>query len=96
MPFWSSRDNFYRLTFGRKIYEELLVNNQVKKTAHPLIMSAVESGPENEAIGNYIKLLEVACSENVVEATRDILVDSGTKLYHDGNIVDYSFKGIVV
>ena len=30
------------------------------------------------------------------EAIRNILVDSGTKLYHDGNIVDYSFKGIVV
>ena len=87
---------FTGLRPGEKLYEELLVNNQAKKTAHPLIMSAVESGPENEAIGKYLKLLEVACSENDVEAIRDILVNSGTGLNHDGNIVDYSFKGLVV
>ena len=87
---------FTGLRPGEKLYEELLVNNQVKKTAHPLIMSAVESGPENEAIGKYLRLLEVACSENVVEAIRDILVDSGTRLNYGGNIVDYSFKGLVV
>ena len=81
---------------GEKLYEELLVNNQAKKTAHPLIMSAIESGPGIEAIGKYLKLLEVACSENDIEAIRDILVDSGTGLNYDGNIVDYSFKGIVV
>ena len=51
---------------------------------------------EIEAIGKYLKLLEVACSKNDVEAIRDILVDSGTGLNHDGNIVDYSFKGLVV
>ena len=44
----------------------------------------------------YLKLLEVACLENDVEAIRDILIDSGTGLNHDGNIVDYSFKGLVV
>jgi len=44
---------FTGLRLGEKLYEEFLVNNQVKKTAHPLIMAAVESGPENEAIGKY-------------------------------------------
>jgi len=87
---------FTGLRPGEKLYEELLVNNQTKKTAHPLIMSAIESRPDNEAIGKYLKLLEVACSENDVEAIRDIFVDSGTGLNHDGNIVDYSFKGLVV
>ena len=81
---------------GEKLYEELLVNNQTKKTAHPLIMSAIESRPDNETIGKYLKLLEVACTENDVEAIRDILVDSGTGLNHDGNIVDYSFKGLII
>ena len=47
-------------------------------------------------IGKYLKLLEVACSKNDVEAIRDILVDSGTGLNHDGNIVDYSFKGLII
>lgn len=71
-------------------------NNQVKKTAHPMIMSAIELGQENEVTGKYLKLLEVACSENAVEAIRDILVDNGTRLNHDGNIVGYSFNGLVV
>ena len=71
-----------------KLYEDLLKNNQIKITTHPLIMSAIELGQENEVIGKYLKLLEVACSENAVEAIRDILVDSGTRLNHDGNIVD--------
>ena len=87
---------FTGLRPGEKLYEELLINNEAKKTGHPLIMSALEPVPENEAIGKYLKLLEVACSENDVEAIRDILVDSGTGLNHDGNIVDYSFKGLAV
>ena len=36
---------FTGLRPGEKLYEELLVNNQVKKIAHPLNMAAVESGP---------------------------------------------------
>ena len=62
------------------------------KTDHPLIMSTIEPGPDNEAIGKYLKLLEVACFQNNVEAIRDILVDSGTGLNHDGNIVVYSLR----
>ena len=87
---------FTGLRPGEKLYEELLVNNRTKKTAHPLIVSAIESRPDNETIDKYLKLLEVACSENAVEAIRDILVDSGTGLKHDGNIVDNSFKGLVI
>lgn len=86
---------FTGLRPGEKLYEELLVNNKAKKTAHPLIMSATESGPAKEVISRYLKLLEAACSKNDVEAIRDILVDSGTGLNQDGNIVDYSFEGLI-
>ena len=84
---------FTGLRPGEKIYEELLVNNGAKQTNHPLIMSAIEAGSDQAAVAQYLKLLEKACSENNVRVIREILIDSGTGLNHDGNIVDYSLRG---
>jgi len=83
---------FTGLRQGEKIYEELLVNNDAKTTQHPLIMSAVEVGPDRVTITKYLKLLEKACSDNNVEDIKEILTISGTGLNHDGNIIDYSLR----
>ena len=83
---------FTGLRQGEKLYEELLVNNDTKKTHHPLIMSAVEAGPDRVTIAKYLKLLEKACSDNNVEDIKEILTISGTGLNHDGNLIDYSLR----
>jgi FlaA1/EpsC-like NDP-sugar epimerase len=84
---------FTGLRQGEKLYEELLVNNDAKKTNHPLIMSAVEAGPDRVKIAKYLKLLEKACSDNNVEDIKEILTICGTGLNHNGSIIDYSLKG---
>ena len=83
---------FSGLRQGEKLYEELLVNNDAKKTHHPLIMSAVEAGPDRETITKYLKLLEKACFDNNVVDIKEILTISGTGLNHDENIIDYSLR----
>ena len=73
---------FTGLRLGEKLYEELLVNNSSINTDHPLIMSAVESGPDKFVMDKYLKLLEQACLENNQEAIIKILIDVGTGLEH--------------
>ena len=71
---------FTGLRPGEKLFEELLVNENSEKTEHPLIMSAVESGPSNAEFKKTLKNLREACdSENEFEI-RKILIDAGSGL----------------
>ena len=80
---------FSGLRPGEKLYEELLVNNSSKKTAHPLIMSAQEPGADEVTLVNYLRLLKRACDENNLEDIRKILIDAGTGLEHSGDFANY-------
>ena len=50
--------------------------------------SFLTEAPQKPPASLWLDLIKLACSENVVEAIRDILVDSGTRLNHNGNVVD--------
>jgi len=66
---------------GEKLYEELLIGENVSPTSHPLIMCADEDSTTWDHILDYIDQLKVAIESNNVEAGRMQLVDA-VKNYH--------------
>jgi FlaA1/EpsC-like NDP-sugar epimerase len=71
---------FTGLRPGEKLYEELLVNENSEKTEHPLIMSAVESGPSNVEFEKILKKLGEACDSSNEPKIRKLMIDAGTGL----------------
>jgi len=67
---------FTGLRPGEKLYEELLIGENVTPTDHPLIMCAHEESTNWDRISNYIDQLKKAIETNDVEAGRMLLVDA--------------------
>lgn len=63
---------------GEKLYEELLIGDNVTSTSHPRIMRAKESTLSKEKITEKIALLDEACEDFNVSWVREILLDSST------------------
>jgi FlaA1/EpsC-like NDP-sugar epimerase len=61
---------------GEKLYEELLIGDNVSPTEHPLIMAADESFTVWGKIQDQIELLREAVQANDVLAARTLLLDS--------------------
>ena len=61
---------------GEKLYEELLIGENVLPTQHPLIMSANEDSLTWEALVNYISQFEETINSHDVERSRTLLVES--------------------
>lgn len=91
LPFFPSSPNsdtpenhipilFTGLRPGEKLFEELLVNNESKKTEHPLIMSAIENGPLNSDFEKILERLREACESPNEHEIRDIMIQAGTGL----------------
>jgi FlaA1/EpsC-like NDP-sugar epimerase len=61
---------------GEKLYEELLIGENVSPTSHPLIMSADEETSDWGEILDYIDQLKTAVEANDVDSARMLLVDA--------------------
>jgi FlaA1/EpsC-like NDP-sugar epimerase len=67
---------FTGLRPGEKLYEELLIGENVQPTRHPLIMSASEDCLGWEDLTDYIDQFADTISSNDVERSRRLLVES--------------------
>ncbi len=63
------------LRHGEKLYEELLIGDNVSGTEHPLIMVADEQGPECEDICQLVASLDDLLRQQEVMAVRQFLLD---------------------
>ena len=67
---------FTGLRPGEKLYEELLIGDNVEPTRHPLIMSASEDCLSWKSIDVYLREFEQAIDSHDVERSRALLVES--------------------
>jgi FlaA1/EpsC-like NDP-sugar epimerase len=61
---------------GEKLYEELLIGENVFPTTHPLIMSADEETTKWDEILNFITQFKLSIEANDVDAARMLLVEA--------------------
>lgn len=73
---------------GEKLYEELLIGDNVDKTSHPRIMTAQELMLSWDELNTIIKQLDRACHEFDHQAIRDLLIDAPTAYKPNDPIVD--------
>ena len=69
------RIEFTGLRPGEKLYEELLLGENVSRTDHPMIMRASESHLDWHALQARIERLDAACRVHDCEAAVDVLRD---------------------
>ncbi len=60
---------------GEKLYEELLIGDNVTGTEHPLIMRAEESSILWEELQKIINKLDQCCHDTDIKGVRDMLLD---------------------
>jgi FlaA1/EpsC-like NDP-sugar epimerase len=77
---------FTGLRPGEKLYEELLIGNNVSKTDHPRIMRAEEDILSWDSIEDFMQRM-TATSENE-SGIRDILQEAISGFNHQGEVVD--------
>ncbi|URL02691.1 polysaccharide biosynthesis protein [Avibacterium sp. 20-126] len=63
---------------GEKLYEELLIGDNVQGTQHPRIMTAIETMLDWNDLNNILQRLDILCSEYKIDEIRDLLVSSST------------------
>jgi FlaA1/EpsC-like NDP-sugar epimerase len=73
---------------GEKLFEELLIGDNVEETSHPRIMSAQELMLSWDELNTIIKQLDRACHEFDHQAIRDLLIDAPTAYKPNDPIVD--------
>ncbi|CDG23244.1 putative dTDP-glucose-4, 6-dehydratase/UDP-glucose 4-epimerase (WeeK) (WbpM) [Xenorhabdus poinarii G6] len=73
---------------GEKLYEELLVGNNVSGTNHPRIMTANEIYLEWPELNELIKNLQAACCECNLKAIREILINAPLEFHPKDEICD--------
>jgi FlaA1/EpsC-like NDP-sugar epimerase len=73
---------------GEKLYEELLIGDNVDETSHPRIMTAQELMLSWDELNTLIKQLDRACHEFDHQAIRDLLIDAPTAYKPNDPIVD--------
>lgn len=67
------RLEFTGLRPGEKLYEELLLGNNVSGTSHPMIMQASESDADDETLNRCLDRLDAACRAHDCEVARATL-----------------------
>ena len=60
---------------GEKLYEELLIGDNVSDTEHPLIMRAEEKMLSWEKVSDYLDQINAYCHDFNVEMVRSVLLD---------------------
>lgn len=67
---------FSGLRPGEKLYEELLVGDNVRGTEHPMIMRAEEEYLSESQLDSFLGRLEAACNSNDCEAIKQVLEEA--------------------
>lgn len=83
---------FTGLRPGEKLYEELLIGNNVSTTEHKQILRAEEDHISIEKLENYIELLRDAEENGDVSTLRNILKEVVVGFTPDEEIVDIIFR----
>lgn len=74
---------------GEKLYEELLITDNILKTTHPLIMSANEKYLKWSDLEKIINGLFSHCESNNLVALRDLLISSPLDFIPKDDICDF-------
>ncbi|WP_417446719.1 polysaccharide biosynthesis protein [Kangiella sp.] len=74
---------------GEKLYEELLIGNDVEGTSHPRVMTAKEKLLSWTEIVKLIDQLDSYCKRNDLEGIRDVLLNAPADYQPTGGIEDY-------
>lgn len=77
---------------GEKLYEELLIGDNVQKTTHPRIMTATEIMLDWDKLYPILKQLEEYCDMYAVEDIRQILLKLPTAFNPVDNICDLIWR----
>ncbi|WP_198591152.1 polysaccharide biosynthesis protein, partial [Vibrio breoganii] len=77
---------------GEKLYEELLIGNNVEKTAHKRIMTANEDYLNYEEFELLAKTLKSACDNFEPELLRELLIKAPTQYNPSSDIEDLILK----
>ncbi|MNJ61144.1 UDP-N-acetyl-alpha-D-glucosamine C6 dehydratase [compost metagenome] len=80
---------FTGLRPGEKLYEELLIGDQVGTTQHPMIMSAQEDCLPWEALKEKLSALLSAISIDDYRSVRQLLRETVSGYRPEGEIVDW-------
>lgn len=81
--------NFSGLRPGEKLYEELLIGDNVAATSHPMIMRASEEFLTWDALKVRLQALLTGVEENDYVAVRQILKSTVSGYSPEGDIVDW-------
>ncbi|NBI51611.1 polysaccharide biosynthesis protein [Photobacterium alginatilyticum] len=82
---------FTGLRPGEKLYEELLIGENVAGTSHPKIMTALEDYLTWKEMEIVLNKLDKFCHEFNIEAVRDILISTPTGYTGGGEIKDHLY-----
>ena len=74
---------FTGLRPGEKLYEELLIGNNVEGTAHPKIMTAMEDKLSWDEMSNLLQQLNNCCNEFNTNGVKQILLNAPTGYNYD-------------
>jgi FlaA1/EpsC-like NDP-sugar epimerase len=83
---------FSGLRPGEKLYEELLIGDNVVATGHPMIMSANEDYIPWEALKGKLSDLLAAVEKDDFNRVRQLLRETVTGYAPDGDIVDWIYQ----
>lgn len=83
---------FTGLRPGEKLYEELLIGDNVVATQHPMIMSANEDYLSWEVLKGKLTDLQAAVYEDDYTRVRQLLRDTVSGYSPDGEIVDWIYQ----
>jgi FlaA1/EpsC-like NDP-sugar epimerase len=80
---------FTGLRPGEKLYEELLIGDEVVSTRHPMIMSAQEDHLPWDELKERLSVLLAALAEDDYTRVRQLLRETVSGYTPDGEIVDW-------
>ncbi|KKO15051.1 MULTISPECIES: polysaccharide biosynthesis protein [Pseudomonas] len=84
--------NFTGLRPGEKLYEELLIGDNVIATRHPMIMSANEDYLPWDVLKQRLDALRAATAEDDFATVRQLLRDTVSGYVPGGDIVDWLYQ----
>ncbi len=92
LPTATSRSTSPGLRPAEKLFEELLIGNNVTGTEHPMIMRAIEHSPEWPEVQELLQQLIVAMGQFDVREARELLMRAVREYRPSGDIADLVWR----